>query len=167
MVPVWYFSPYNSAVWPCDICQSGVVANQFTAKMPALGAQNVSWNPWQDSREQRLRCDRRHGLARPTEGCPCHSITLREHTLEVVDTFCYLGNPFGAWGGCKHRAIARSRSTYGKLRKPFPLLTNCYMHIKTCRKIFDVCNLPCCMVVNAGQWERRIKYVSKEMTRQY
>ena len=79
------------------------------------------------------------GLARPNEGCPCDSITLGGHTLEVVDTFCYLGDTVSAGGGCKHGTIARARSAWGKFRELLPLLTNRYINFKTRKKIFNVC----------------------------
>ena len=61
------------------------------------------------------------------------------HALEVVDTFCYLGDTVSAGGGCKHGAIARAQSAWGKFRELLPLLTNRYITIKTHGKIFNVC----------------------------
>ena len=89
--------------------------------------------------DDNFQCDRCRGLARPIEGPSCNSITLGGHTLEVVDTLCYLGDTVSAGGGCKHGTSARAQSAWGKFREPLPLLTNRYINIKTRGKIFNVC----------------------------
>ena len=89
--------------------------------------------------DESFRCDRCLGLARPIDGRPCDSIMLKEHTVEVVDSFCYLGDTIGAGGGCTLGAIARCRAAWGKFRELLPLLTNRYINIKVRGKIFDVC----------------------------
>ena len=89
--------------------------------------------------DEDFQCSRCRGLARPIDGHPCDSFTLGGHTLEVVDKFCYLGDTISAGGGCKHGAIARARSAWGKFWELLPLLTNRYINIMTRGKIFDVC----------------------------
>lgn len=79
------------------------------------------------------------GLTRTTDGCPCNSIALGGQTLEVVDSFCYLGATINAGGGCTHSAIARAGSAWGKFRELLPLLTNTYILIKTRGNIFNIC----------------------------
>ena len=54
------------------------------------------------------------GLTRTTDGCPCNSIALGGQTLEVVDSFCQLGDTINAGGDCTHGAIARARSAWEK-----------------------------------------------------
>ena len=88
--------------------------------------------------DEDFQCNRCRGQARPIDERPCDSITLGGHTLEVVDTFCYLGDTISAGGGCKHGAIARASSAWGKFRELLPLLTNRYINIMTREKIFNV-----------------------------
>ena len=102
--------------------------------------------------DNNFQCDRCRGLARPIEGRPCDSITLGGHALEVVDTFCYLGDTVSTGGGCKHGTIARTQSAWGKFRELLPLLTNRILPSKpTERFSMFVCVLSCCMVVSVGQ----------------
>ena len=62
-----------------------------------------------------------------------------EDTRWRLFTHCYLGDTVSTGGGCKHGTIARARSAWGKFRELLPLLTNHYINIKTCGKIFNVC----------------------------
>lgn len=88
-----------------------------------------------------------------------------ETKTEVAHTFCYVGETHNAGGGCKHVAIARAKSAWGKFRELLPFLTKLYIYIKTCAKIFHTCLQSCSMVLKAGHTERRIEYDLEEMTR--
>ena len=45
-------------------------------------------------------------------------------TLDVVDSFCYLGDTIGAGGGCDLSVITRIRTAWGKFRELLPILTS-------------------------------------------
>ena len=130
----------NTGLWPCGVCRSGVGRNSIFCS----GCKHWVHKKCSSIRDRlvvddNFQCDRCRGLARPIDGRSCDSITLGGHTLEVVDTFCYLGDTVSAGGGCKHGTIARARSAWGKFRELLPLLTNRYINIKTRGKIFNVC----------------------------
>ena len=48
---------------------------------------------------------------------------MRDKKLDVVDSFCYLGDTIGAGGGCDLSVITRIRSAWGKFRELLPILT--------------------------------------------
>ena len=130
----------DTGVWPCGVCRSVVGTNSIFCS----GCKHWVHKKCSGIRDRlvvddNFQCDRCRGLARSIEGRPCDSITLGGHTLEVVDTFCYLGDTVSVGGGCKHGTIARTRSAWGKFRELLPLLTNRYINIKTRGKIFNVC----------------------------
>ena len=130
----------DTGVWPCGVCQSGVGRNSIFCS----GCKHWVHKKCRGIRDRlvvddNFQCDRCRGFARPIERRPCDSITLGGHTLEVVDTFCYLGDTVSAGGGCKHGTIARARSAWGKFRELLLLLTNRYINIKTRGKIFNFC----------------------------
>ena len=52
-------------------------------------------------------CQRCQGLARPIDGRPITEVRVGDATLEVVDSFCYLGDKYDAGGGCERAIIAR------------------------------------------------------------
>ena len=146
----------DTGACPCVVCRSGVGKNSIFCP---------GWKHWVHKKcsgicgrlveDEDFQFNRCRGLARPIDGHPCDSITLGGHTLEVVDTFCYLGDTISAGGSCKHGAIARARSAWGKFRELWPLLTNRYINIMTRGKIFNVCvrSVVLCsvMAVSVGQ----------------
>ena len=48
---------------------------------------------------------------------------MQDKKLDVVDSFCYLGDTIGAGGGCDLSVITRIRSAWGKFRELLPILT--------------------------------------------
>ena len=64
-----------------------------------------------------FRCKRCLGLARPIEGRPYTEVEIGEDTLEVVDSFCYLGDMLSAGGGCELSSTVRVKTAWGKFRE--------------------------------------------------
>ena len=57
------------------------------------------------------RCSRCKGTARPIDGRPHNEwLLMQDKKLDVVDSFCYLGDTIGAGGGCDLSVITRIRS---------------------------------------------------------
>ena len=49
---------------------------------------------------------------------------MQDKKLDVVDSFCYLGDTIGAGGGCDLSVITRIRSAWGKFQELLPILTS-------------------------------------------
>ena len=49
---------------------------------------------------------------------------MQDKKLDVVDSFCYLGDTIGAGGGCDLSVITRIRSAWCKFRELLPILTS-------------------------------------------
>ena len=49
---------------------------------------------------------------------------MQDKKLDVVDSFCYLGDTIGAGGGCNLSVITRIRSAWGKFQELLPILTS-------------------------------------------
>ena len=59
------------------------------------------------------RCSRCKGTARPIDGRPHNEwLLMQDKKLDVVDSFCYLGDTIGAGGGCDLSVITRIRSAW-------------------------------------------------------
>ena len=95
----------GSGVWTCwcmDLwtCDQAWEIIQFIAQDASIGCtKNVKGIRSRLVENKDLGFDRCPGLARSIEGCPFDSITLGEHTREVADIFCYLGDTVSARGG--------------------------------------------------------------------
>ena len=57
--------------------------------------------------------------------------------LDIVDSFCYLGDTIDAGGGCEASATARIRAAWGKFRQLLPLLTSRGLSLHTRGKIYS------------------------------
>ena len=69
-------------------------------------------------------CQRCLGLARPIDQRPCKSLSLDDQSVEVVDSFCYLGDTVIPGGGCEASSICRIRVAWGKFHELLPILTS-------------------------------------------
>ena len=70
-------------------------------------------------------CSRCKGTACPIDGRPHNECLLvQDKKLDVVDSFCYLGDTICAGGGGDLSVITRIRSAWGKFRELLRILTS-------------------------------------------
>ena len=86
----------SSGEFPCSVCHTGVGSNSIFCwsvqqQLQALGAQEMQWDqalnkgPW-------LQMYMVQGTACPLDGRPQKEVQVRPDKLEVVASFCYLGD---------------------------------------------------------------------------
>ena len=66
-------------------------------------------------------------------------VTLEDIQLDVVESFCYLGDEICPGGGGELATIARTRAAMGKFRELLPLLTSITISLTRCGKLYDSC----------------------------
>ena len=59
--------------------------------------------------------------------------------MDVVDSFCYVGDMLSANGGCELSSIIRAKTAWHKFRELLPILTSRAIPIKTRGKVYNVC----------------------------
>ena len=64
------------------------------------------------------------GNARPIEGRPQSEVQVGPDKLEVVASFCYLGDMLSAGGGCEMAVTTRVKTAWKKFRELLPVLTS-------------------------------------------
>ena len=64
---------------------------------------------------------------------------MGEDTLDVVDSFCYLGYMILASGGCERAIIARIRSAWSKFHELLPLLTSRSVSLLHRGQFYNIC----------------------------
>ena len=133
----------DSGRWPCGVCRSGVGRNSIFC----LGCKHWVHKKCSGIRgrlreDDSYRCSRCRGLARPIDGRPYDHIMLNNDKLEVVDSFCYLGDMIDAGGGCTLAIITRARTAWGKFRELLPILTNRCLSFKSRGRVFNTCVRP-------------------------
>ncbi len=84
-----------------------------------------------------FKCKRCKGEAMPICAKPLEIVAIGEEFLDVVDTFCYLGDMISAGGGAEESSIARIRSGWKKFRELLPVLTSRNFSLCTKGKVFN------------------------------
>ena len=91
----------SSGEYPCAVCHTGVGSNSIYCNGCKLwvhkkcsGLRRLTPNP-------DYRCARCMGNARPIDGRPQNEVQVGPDKLEVVVSFCYLGDMLSAGEGCE------------------------------------------------------------------
>ena len=97
------------------------------------------------SRLQRLtpnpdyRCARCMGNARPIDSRPQNEVQVRPDKLEVVASFCYLGDMLSAGGGCEIAVTTRVKTAWEKFRELLAVLTSHHLSYKIRGHLYSSC----------------------------
>ena len=67
------------------------------------------------------------------------SVLVGDDELEVVDSFCYLGDMLNAGGGCDLAVTTRVKTAWKKFRELSPVLTTRHLCPKTRGRIYNTC----------------------------
>ena len=86
-----------------------------------------------------LRCKRCTGQAKPLDGRLMAEVTVGREKLEVVPSFCYLGDFLSSGGGCELATITRCRVAWGKFNKPLFVLTSRSFPITSRGRDYNLC----------------------------
>ena len=117
-------------------CCTGVGSNSIYCKLwvhkKCSGLQRLTPNP-------DYRCARCMGNARPNNGRPQSEVQVGPDKLEVVASFCYLGDMLSAGGGCEIMVTTRVKTAWKKFRELLPVLTSCHLSYKTCGHVYSSC----------------------------
>ena len=85
------------------------------------------------------RCTRCRGTARPLDGRPQKEVQVGPDKLEVVASFCYLGDMLSAEGGCELSTITRVKTAWKKFKDLLPVLSSHHLSFKTCGRVYSSC----------------------------
>ena len=85
------------------------------------------------------RCARCVGNARPIDGRPQSEVQVGPDKLEVVASFCYLGDMLSAGGGCEITVTTRVKIAWKKFRELLPVLTSSHFSNKTRGHVYSSC----------------------------
>ena len=129
----------SSGEYPCAVCRTGVGNNSIYCNGCKLwvhkkcsGLQRLTPNP-------NYRCARCMGNARPIDGRPQSEVQVGPDKLEVVASFCYLGDMLSAGGGCEMAVTTRVKTAWKKFRELLPVLTSRHLSYKTRGHVYSSC----------------------------
>ena len=75
----------------------------------------------------------------PIDGRPQSEVQVGPDKLEVVASFCYLGDMLSAGGGCEMAVTTRVKTAWKKFRELLPVLTSRHLSYKTRGHVYSSC----------------------------
>ena len=106
----------SSGEFPCAVFRTGVGSNSIFCEgckhwvhKKCSGLKRLTEDP-------DYRCTRCKGTARPLDGRPQREVQVGPDKLEVVASFCYLGDMLSAAGGCELSTTTRVKTTWKKFQ---------------------------------------------------
>ena len=90
-------------------------------RLPALCAQEMQWAQALDKGPD-YRCTLCQGTAHPLDGRPQRDVQIGPDKLEVVASFCYLGDMLSAAGGCELSTTTHVNTALKKFKELLPVL---------------------------------------------
>ena len=97
------------------------------------------------------RCTQCQGTACPLDGRPQKEVQVGTDKLEVVASFCYLGDMLSAAGGCELSTTTRVRTAWKKFKDLLPVLSLCHLSFKTHGCVYSSC-VWSAMLHASGTW---------------
>ena len=124
---------------PCAVCRTGVGSNSIFFKgckhwvhKKCSGLKRLTEDP-------DYRCTRCQGTARPLDGGPQREVQVGPDKLEVVASFCYLGDMLSAAGGCELSTTTRVKTAWKKFKELKLVLSSRHLSFKTRGCVYSSC----------------------------
>ena len=109
--------------WPCGVCRKGVGVNSIYCNSCKhwihKRCSGTKGKLMEDAEFKCKNCINSIPLVEPTV-----KVLVGEDHLDMVKTFCYLGDVVGNNGGCADAITNRVRGAWKKFRELLPILTN-------------------------------------------
>ena len=124
----------SSDEFPCAVCHTGSGQQQhLLQRLQVLGAQEMQWAQALD-KGLRIQMYTVPGNCTPLDGRPQREVQVGPDKLEVVASFCYLGDMLSVAGGCEHSTTTRVKTAW-KFKELLPVLfptTSLSRHVAAC-----------------------------------
>ena len=129
----------SSGKFPCAVCHTGVGSNSIFCKgcnhwvhKKCSGLKRLTEDP-------DYRCTRCQGTARPLDSRPQKEVQVGPDKLEVVASFCYLGDMLSAAGGCELSTTTHVKTAWKKFKELKPVLSSRHLSLKTRGRVYSSC----------------------------
>ena len=128
----------SSGEFPCAVSHWSGQQQHLLQWLQALGAQEMQWLK-RLKKDLDYRCTRCQGTARPLDGRPQKEVQVGPDKLEVVASFCYLGDMLSAAGGCEFSTTTRVKTAWKKFKDLLPVLSSSHHPFKTRGHVYSSC----------------------------
>ena len=129
----------SSGKFPCAVCRTGVGSNSIFCNGCKHWVHKKCSGLKRLKKDPDYRCNRCQGTAHPLDGRPQKEVQVGPDKLEVVASFCYLGDMLSAAGGCELSTTTHVKTAWKKFKDLLPVLSSCHLSFKTCGRVYSSC----------------------------
>ena len=110
----------SSGEFPCAVCRTRVGSNSIFCNGCKHWVHKKCSGLKRLKKDPDYRCTQCQGTARPLDGRPQKEVQVGPDKLEVVASFCYLGDMLSAAGGCDLSTTTRVKTAWKKFNNLLP-----------------------------------------------
>ena len=129
----------SSGEFPCAICPTGVGSNSIFCNGCKQWVRKKCCGLKRLTKDPDYRCTRCKGLHAAWDGRPQKEVQVGPDRLEVVGSFCYLGDMLSAAGGCELSTMTHMKTTWKKFKELLPVLSSGHLSFKTHGRVYSSC----------------------------
>ena len=129
----------SSGEFPSSVCHTGVGSNSIFCNGCKHWVHKKCSGLKRLKKDPDYRCTRCQGTARPLDGRPQKEVQVGPDKLEVVASFCYLGDMLSAAGGCELSTITHVKTAWKKFKDLLPVLSSRHLSFKTRGHVYSSC----------------------------
>ena len=129
----------SSGKFPCAVCRTGVGSNSFFCNGCKHWVHKKCSGLKRLTKDLDYRCTRCQGTARPLDGRPQKEVRVGPDKLEVVASFCYLGDMLSAAGGCELSTTTYVKTAWKKFKDLLPVLSSSHLSFKPHGCVYSSC----------------------------
>ena len=161
----------SSGEFLCAVCHTGVASSSIFCNGCKHWVHKKCSGLKRLKKDPDYRCTRCQGTARPLDGRPQKEVQVGPDKLEVVASFCYLGDMLSAAGACELSTTARVKTAWKKFKDLLPVLSLHHLSFKTRGHVYSSC-VRSAMLHASETWPltkpnlQRLQWNDRAMTRQ-
>ena len=129
----------SSGEFPCAVCRTGVGSNSIFCNGCKHWVHKKCSGLKRLKKDPDYRCTRCQGTARPLDGRPQKEVQVGPDKLEVVASFCCLGDMLSAAGGCELSTTTHVKTAWKKFKDLLPVLSSRHLSFKTRGHVYSSC----------------------------
>ena len=141
----------SSGEFPCAVCPTGLGSNSIFCNGCKHWVHKKCSGLKRLTKDPDYRCTWCQGTACPLDGRQQREVQVGPDKLEVVASFCYLGDMLSAAGGCELSTTTRVKTTWKKFKELLPVLSSRHFSFKTRGQVYSSC-VPRTMLHASETW---------------
>ena len=133
------FNAQSSGEFQCAVCRTGVGSNSIFCKGCKHWVHKKCSGLKRLTKDTDYRCTWCQVTARPLDDRPQKEVQVGPDKLEVVASFCYLGDMLSAAGGCELPTTMLVKTAWKKFNDLLPVLSSHHLPFKTHGHVYSSC----------------------------